>query len=178
MVSCPSCKSSIFLHDKSVEVIGMFSDLSPEPSLLKLRDPIIIDKKTYLPLGKVRYAYGRGFWEEWFLKGEDNREYWLSIDEGDFVLEHKMSITLPFKSPHIVKVGRRYGDFLATEKGKGECVGFEGELPQLIEVGRVHYYLHLSRGGGKLVTVEFTDGVDQIFMGEWIDPLTIKRVHA
>lgn len=178
MVECPSCKSSIFLHDKSVEAIGEFSALSPEPSLLKLRNPIVINSKTYLPLGKIRYAYGRGFWEEWFLKSEDNHEYWLSVDEGDFVLEKKKTIPLPFKSPHVVKVGKRYGAYLATEIGEGRCVGFEGELPRFITVNKVHKYIHLSEGAGKLVTVEFTDGIDDIFEGEWIDPLEIKRVYS
>lgn len=178
LVQCSSCGSSIFLEDEGVAHIGETSTLSPEPSLLKLNDPIRIKNQTYVPLGKVRYAYGRGFWEEWFLKSDDNREYWLSIDEGDFVLEHKMSISLPFKSPHVVKVGKRYGDFLATEKGKGKCVGFEGELPMVITLGKVHQYIHLSKGGGKLVTVEFTNQVDEIFVGEWIDPLTIKRVYS
>jgi len=145
---------------------------------VKLHDPIIINKKTYLPLGKIRYAYGRGFWEEWFLKGEDNSEYWLSVDEGDFALERKRTLRLPFKSPHIVKVGKRYGNYLATEIGKGKCVGFEGELPHRIEVGKVHNYIHLSRGGGELVTIEFTDGIDEVFEGAWIDPLKIKKVNA
>jgi hypothetical protein len=158
--------------------IGESSSLSPEPSLLKLHDPILLHKKNYTPLGKVRYSYGRGFWEEWFLKGEENREYWLSIDEGDFVLQQKVQMPLPFTSPHGLSVGEQYGEFLVTEIGEGRCVGFEGELPMELNIGREHHYLHLSRGGGNLVTVEFTEGVDAIFKGEWIDPLEIKRLYS
>jgi hypothetical protein len=102
----------------------------------------------------------------------------LSIDEGDFVLEKRAEISLPFKSPHVVKVGKRYGSYLVTEVGTGECVGFEGELPFPINIGKTYNYLHLSKGGGNLITVEFTDGVDKIFQGKWIDPLTIKRVYS
>jgi hypothetical protein len=178
LVACPSCSSSIFLSDEGVKLIGKASSLSPEPSLIKLHDPIIIENKNYLPLGKIRYAYGRGFWEEWFLKGENNQEFWLSIDEGDFVLEKQTELSLPFQSPHVVRVGRRYGNYLATEVGKGECVGFEGELPFPINIGKIHKYMHLSKGGGNLVTIEFTDGVDKIFQGKWIDPLSIKRVYS
>jgi DNA-directed RNA polymerase subunit RPC12/RpoP len=177
LLACHSCGSSIFLEDESVKRIGEASVLSPEPSLLALHDPIIIYNKRYLPLGKVRYAYGRGFWEEWFLKGEDNREYWLSIDEGDFVLEYKTTISLPFKSFQRVEVGKKYGQYMLSEKGKGTCVGFEGELPKTIEIGKVHHYLHLSKGGGNLVTVEYGDGNQQTFIGKWIDPLAIKRVY-
>ena len=178
LVACNSCKSSIFLSDEGAELIGKASTLSPEPSLIKLHDPIIIDNKNYLPLGKVRYAYGRGFWEEWFLKGENNREFWLSIDEGDFVLEKRAEISLPFKTPRIVRVGKRYGQYLATEIGEGVCVGYEGELPSPINIGKTHNYIHLSKGGGNLVTVEFSDEIDKIFQGRWIDPLTIKRVYS
>ena len=146
--------------------------------MLKLRDPIVINKKTYIPLGKVRYSYGRGFWEEWFLKGEDNREYWLSIDEGDFVLQHKTSMSLPFQSPHSIRVGSKHGEFMVSEKGEGTCVGFEGELPEKVELEKKHYYLHLSKGGGNLVTVEYGVGTNKIFTGRWIDPLEIKRLYG
>jgi DNA-directed RNA polymerase subunit RPC12/RpoP len=60
LVECPACKSSIFLEDESVKVIGKASTLSPEPSLLNIGEPIIIDKREYLPLGKIRYSFGRG----------------------------------------------------------------------------------------------------------------------
>jgi len=178
LVACRSCNSSIFLNDEGAKLIGEASVLSPEPSLIKLHSPIRIDNKEYLPLGKIRYSYGRGFWEEWFLRGEQNREFWLSIDEGDFVLEKKVNMPLPFKSPFIVKAGKRYGGYIATEIGKGECVGFEGELPFTVNIGEIHHYMHLSKGGGHLVTVEFTDGIDKIFQGEWIDPLNIESIYS
>ena len=177
-MACQSCGSSIFLDDEGTRLIGKASTLSPEPSLLKLHDPIIVNNNNYLPIGKIRYSYGRGFWEEWFLKDNQNRSFWLSIDEGDFVLEKQTEINLPFKSPHAVRVGRRYGNYIATEVGEGSCVGFEGELPFAIELGKKHQYIHLSKGGGNLVTVEFTDGVDSVFQGKWIDPLSIKRVYS
>ena len=175
---CSSCGSSIFLEDETVRHIGEQSTLSPEPSLLKLHDPIVIENKTYMPLGKIRYSYGRGFWEEWFLKGEGNREFWLSVDEGDFVLEEKTEMTLPFKTPYGVRVGGKYGAYTVSERGEGRCVGFEGELPEMIEIGKTHYYLHLSKGSGNLVTVEYGSEITQIFRGKWIDPMSIKRVYG
>jgi hypothetical protein len=175
LVECPSCKSSIFLEDDSIKLIGKASTLSPEPSLIKIAEPIVIDKKSYMPLGKIRYSYGRGFWEEWFLKGDDSREYWLSIDEGDFALEKPMNIPLPFKTPNRLKVGKKYGKYIVTEIGVGECVGFEGELPKVINIGDTHKYIHLSKGGADLVTVEYRDNQMSTYVGEWIDPFSIKR---
>jgi len=178
LVQCPACKSSIFLEDEGAKVIGTASTLSPEPSLINLHDPIIIDNQNYLPLGKIRYSYGRGFWEEWFLTNEQNREFWLSIDEGDFVLEHRIQLTLPFQNINRLTIGKAYGEYIVTEIGEGECVGFEGELPKQITIGKKHRYVHLSKGGSSLMTVESSDEGIEIFQGNWIDPFEIQKVYG
>jgi len=174
LVKCRSCGSSIFLEDDAVKLIGESALLAPEPSLIQLHKPFTYKNTNYLPLGKIRYSYGRGFWEEWFLKDEKNKEYWLSIDEGDFTLQKKVKIDLPFGHPSSVKVGKKYAAYLVSEKGSGKCVGFEGELPEEIKIDEQHHYLHLSAGGGNLLTVEYTAHKIETFKGMWIDPLEIK----
>ena len=178
LIVCNSCKSTLFLNPKgNILRLGDFSELSPEPSLVKLHEAIKIDNQVYLPLGKIRYSYGRGFWEEWFLKGAKNREFWLSIDEGDFVLQQRIKMSLPFKNPREVVVGKEYSRYIATEKGWGKCVGFEGELPERIKLDAVHYYIHLSRGEGKLLTVEYeNEQVTESYTGQWIVPFSIEKV--
>ena len=185
LVKCLSCGSSIFLEDDVVKLIGESSVLSPEPSLIELHKAFTYKNKSYLPLGKIRYSYGRGFWEEWFLKGERNKEFWLSIDEGDFVLQEKVKLSLPFKRDSSFTVGAKYGQYIVTEKGQGRCVGFKGELPDEIHIGDVHQYVHLTQGGGNLMTLEFSNQKTktfnnqkvQTFKGKWIDPLDIEIQH-
>ncbi len=178
LIKCSSCNSSIFLEDDAVKVIGQSSVLSPEPSLIQLHKAFTYKKKSYLPIGKIRYSYGRGFWEEWFLKDASNKEFWLSIDEGDFVLQEKVKLPLPVKSTSAFTVGAKYGKYLVTEKGEGTCVGFEGELPKNINTFQKHQYVHLSLGYGKLVTIEFTKELIETFRGEWIDPLEIEVQYS
>ena len=178
LIKCASCGSSIFLGDEAAKLIGKSSVLAEEPSLLQLHKPFKYKSKHYIPIGKIRYSYGRGFWEEWFLKDESNKEYWLSIDEGDFVLQEKIKLSLPFKSSKDLNIGKRYGKHVVTEKGEGRCVGFEGELPQEIHLDETHHYVHLSEGMGKLLTVEFSNTLTEMFKGEWIDPLEIEVLHA
>lgn len=174
LVKCRSCGSSIFLEDESAKLTGEQSVLSPEPSLIRLNQAFEYHDVTYTPLGKIRYSYGRGFWEEWFIKNQNNKTLWLSIDEGDFVLQEKMKLSLPFKSSTNFKVGSNYGNYTVTEIGVGTCVGFEGELPESIEINEEHKYIHLSQGHGNLVTLEFTENETQTYKGKWINPLEIK----
>jgi DNA-directed RNA polymerase subunit RPC12/RpoP len=181
IIECPSCKSTIFLGDEVAKVIGEASVLSPEPSLIKLHETFEYEKRRFLPIGKIRYRYDRGFWEEWLLKRDDNQAFWLSIDEGDFALEKEEKKNfLGSIDIETLKVGKFIDDFLVSEMGFGECVGFEGELLEPIKIGQKHGYIHLSADAGKLITIEYDlyDKTKQIklFKGEWIDPFLIKRV--
>ncbi|CAA6804199.1 MAG: Unknown protein [uncultured Sulfurovum sp.] len=177
LIKCQSCNSSIFLEDESVKVIGERSVLSTEPSLIHLHKMFKLNDKTFMPLGKIRYDYGRGFWEEWFLKDDNNKEFWLSIDEGNFVLEEKIKLVLPFKNFQQFKLGKKYNNYLVTEKGFGICVGFEGELPKEIKMNAKHQYVHLSAGYNKLLSIEFNEEGIEVFQGEWLNPLDIEVLY-
>ena len=178
MTQCPSCKSTIFLEDEGSLKIGKESVLTNEPSLLKLHQQIKIDNKILFTLGKLRYQYGRGFWEEWFLNDDDGRVYYLSVDEGDFVLEYPKAIKLPMENILDAKVGRRYGQFVVQERGFGECIGFEGELPKDVKIGQRIFYLQLSFGYGNIVTAEYANSQISTYEGKWVDAFKIEVLNG
>jgi hypothetical protein len=130
-----------------------------------------------MPVGKIRYSYGRGFWEEFFLKRDDKKEWWLSIDEGDFALEQKVDIKIlgdiDFDS---LRVGRFIKDYMVTEMGSGKVEGFAGEIPEPIELGLTHNYIHLSGAGSELLTIEYDTLGKELYQGNWIDPFLIERL--
>ena len=176
LLECPSCRSTIFLDDEVARVRGDSSALTEEPSLIKLHQLFKFESHSYLPVGKIRYSYGRGFWEEWFLKRNDGASWWLSIDEGDFVLEREVSLDLigDFDVDNL-KIGNFVGDFMVTEIATGECKGFAGELPEPIEIGAKHGYIHFQGEAGELLTLEYSaNGEKKLFRGRWIDPFEIE----
>jgi len=182
LIACRSCKSSIFLEDDGSINVGQSSTLTQEPSFLHLNEAIEIEGKIYIPLGFVRYSYGRGFWEEWFLKSIEGYEFWLSVDEGDMVLETRANLEKKFTSfSKIDDLSRhkRYDGYVVSEIGIGECVGFEGELPRRIDIAKRHKYAHLSKGGTTNVTIEEDEeGNKSYFIGNWIDIFSIKKVQS
>jgi len=177
LLQCSACGSTIFLEDDGTKSLGETSTLAPEPSLLSLHTPIRIDEEIYTPIGKIRYSYGRGFWEEWCMLNNEQRIFWLSIDEGDFALETKATVNLRIPSLSHVTIGKQYGKYIATEKGYGECIGFTGELPHTIALGQKYYYVHFSQGDGVLLTAEGRYNNYETFLGRWIDPLKIQKVY-
>jgi len=177
LVQCSSCKSNIFLENDAVHLAGESSVLAPEISILILNTPFFYKQKTYLPLGKIRYSYGRGFWEEWWIKDTQNNEYWLSIDEGDLALQQKVEVTYTDSILEQLHVGLVTSDaWIVTELDTAKCEGFEGSLPKKITIGSSYTYAHLSGKGAKLRTLELIEGKLEAYEGNWISPFDIGKV--
>ena len=173
LVKCPSCGSNVFLEDDAVKLMGESSILSKEPSLLSLHTPIEVEGVEYTPIGHIRYKTGIYAWDEWWcISGKGG--YWISVDDGDYILEKEIEYSLPTKNPDDFTLGREFGEWMVTEVGEGECEGFEGEIPDLILPGKKYRYAHLSKSDGSMMTVEFDEEGAYLFIGKWIDPYEIK----
>ncbi|MDQ7084181.1 MAG: DUF4178 domain-containing protein [Sulfurovum sp.] len=177
LVLCDSCKSTIFLENDATRLAGDSSVLSPEISIIHLNIPFMYAQKQYLPLGKIRYSYGRGFWEEWWLKDSANKEYWMSIDEGDVVLEQSITLdSKPIEWSSLV-VGQILWDaWLVTELGTATCEGFEGSLPKYVSKGSAYAYAHLSGKDAQLMTLENANDGLEAYQGKWISLFDIKEM--
>jgi len=176
LTRCNSCKSTIFLEDDAVKNLGLMNLLSDESSPLKLQQKFRYDKHEYLPIGKIRYAYELGFWEEWFVLDEKQNPSWISVDEGNLILEksfglQKSEIEELIKKSRLRRTvtvqGKKYR---VTEKDEGICQGFEGELPRAIKFGTKLNYLHLSSLEENLhITLEEEEGEYMAYIGRWLD---------
>jgi len=174
LVKCVSCKSTIFLEDGTSVLTGDRSALAEEPSLIEIGSSFEYNKVSYLPIGMVRYSYGRGFWEEWWLKDSKGESWWLSVDEGDMVLERLIANPYKDVASFDVSLGDKFGDWFVSEIGTGVCEGFEGSLPKEIEIGTAHKYIHLSSHDAKLRTIEIRPLGTEVYEGRWIDIFDIR----
>ena len=177
LVQCASCKSSIFLENDATRLAGDSPVLAPEISIIELNKPFFYDHKSYLPLGKIRYTYGRGFWEEWWVKDTQNNDYWLSVDEGDLVLQKKVEANYPADFFESLRIGQSSsGNWIVTELGTAVCEGFEGSLPKKVVKGSTYKYAHLSGKNAELKTLELSDNGLEAYRGKWISPFDIGKI--
>ncbi len=170
---CDYCGSSIFLEDDAVRLAGKQSVPSQEPSLIQLQQPFVYKHQSYLPIGHIRYSYGKGFWDEWWVINNAGQGIWLTVDEGDFAFQK------PTKAPKNIhfdqlSIDTKVGDWLVTERGHAVCQGYEGELPELVKEGDEFDYVDLSKRGGKLLSLEFTEQGIKAYKGFWLDPFDIQ----
>ena len=90
-------------------------------------------------LGRVRYGYEMGYWDEWYLALDDGSTAWVSEDERELTLERLKTD----QTPNISYAETQPGDNLrlgkktlqVAEKGVARCEGSEGQFdPALLHV--------------------------------------------
>jgi len=177
LIQCISCKSTIFLEDDATRLSGDSSVLSEELSLIELNQPFFYQQKSYMPIGLIRYSYGRGFWEEWWVKDIANNAYWLSVDEGDFILQKEVDTLLSIEEFDALYLNTPlHNGWIVTEKGTATCEGFSGSLPKVVKKGSQYEYVHLTGKDGELQTIEKVNQKLQTYQGKWLSPFDIGKI--
>ena len=181
LVVCDHCRSILYLRRNSVDKLGTQAELAEHPSLLKLYHRFRYRNLMLEPVGMLRYGYGRGFWEEWWCLESGGGGHWISVDEGDFVIEEKQQgVSADLPRPDALTVGGKIelldARWTVTELGTATFQGLEGELPEVIDAKRSFRYAHLERPGRQIITLEYDEPAKppDIYLGEWMDPFEIK----
>jgi len=179
LVACSYCDSNVFLEDDAVKLAGKQGVMADYPSLIQMHGNFRYRSWQFMAVGRARFDYGQGFWDEWWVTGGDGEGRWLSVDEGDMALEEPVEIERT-PSPFELAPGNSLTiegvDLLVTEHGRATCLGVQGELPEALNVGDSYRYFHLSGQGGLLYTLELDRGRAALHRGLWIDPFEIEAL--
>lgn len=179
LVACAYCDSNVLLEDDAVRLAGKSGVMADLPSLIQMHGNYRYRGWQFMAVGRARFDYGQGSWDEWWVMGNDGEGRWLAVDEGDFALEEQVETeAIPSAFELVPGKGVTIGDekLLVTEQGRAECIGIEGELPEKLSVGDRYTYFHLSGEGGRIYTLEIDRGRAALHRGHWIDPFEIEAL--
>ena len=178
LVVCGHCKTSIIVDEKAARVAGKMAVLAQTPGPLFVGGAGKIRGKRFEVVGRVRYGYAKGFWDEWYLRFEDGKAAWISEDEYNFTLEVlRTDIQTPVdfaqaKPGDVAKVGDT--TYHIDEKDVANCEGGEGQLPFSIAADQKVPFLEMS-AGRRFCTLEYElDGGVRVFVGKRIKVGSIR----
>jgi len=137
-----------------------------------------LEGTRFVVMGRVRYGYDRGFWDEWLLRldaPDGQLEMWLTEDDHELAAELErgrqvLPSTPPggFRPGQTIPIGEHV--FVVEEVGHAECIGLEGQLPESFELGETYDYVDGSTAdGAHTVGIEFDEDQPMVYVGEWID---------
>ena len=183
MVTCPSCGTTLYLDDQAARLAGDQGVLHELPAPIGLGEDFRHGPIRLTPLGFLRYDYGPGTWDEYWCIDPKGEGIWLSVDEGEMVLQAPIpQINAPKTSPHL-RLGHQISfqglDWTITEIGTAKLIGWRGELPFAAYLNAQHSYLNCSRGN-RLLSAELwprEDGTQGSHwsLGQWLDPYDIRK---
>lgn len=169
---CSYCGASLSVQDSGVDLTGKVAKLAAYPSRLSVGAHGRVKGRAFAVLGRVRYQYADGFWDEWFVQFDNQQVGWIEEDESDITLIFKSKLTTPlppFDQVHVgswISVGN--DRMFVSEKGHGQVVGAEGEVAQAPAPGRPMQYID-GNAGGKAIRLVIDEQGITLHTGEPIE---------
>nr|WP_214648233.1 DUF4178 domain-containing protein [Novosphingobium aerophilum] len=143
--TCPYCQTLI-LHDaRGVEEVGKVAVLPFDVSPIQLGTVLRPGDQRLTVVGRVRWAWSGGSWNEWLAQADDGTPCWLGEAAGLYMLtvEAQQWLDLPELRDFVaggpitpglaVQLGARR--LVASDIKEVECLGSEGDLPLPTQVG-------------------------------------------
>ena len=171
-IVCEYCGNAVYWDKEKIRDAGKQSIL-PEGFTRLFRGATgRLRHRRFIVLGRVRYSFGKGFWDEWFLEFTDGAISWLTEDNHELALQTRYKgKNLP--SLEALKPGKRFAvrdiDFVVHEVGHAECLGVEGDLPREIMTGETYPFSDASSLDGRFILgIEYDKDPPTLFLGQWL----------
>ena len=174
---CDNCDTTLYLEEDIVRQ-GKRAKVAQPKSGMAVGKAGRVEGRGLELVGRARFQYDSGYWDEWYVVFDDGTEGWLVEDGRSYTLEEQLAELPEGASPNM-GVGDQIivGDitYEVREKGLTTCVGGEGQLPRNIEPLAVYLYMDCSEinGTGRLLFEFEEDGTGEAFVGLAVDPSTI-----
>ena len=170
-VVCSYCDTVSGVRDKTLNPTGKMANLSEAPSIFKVGVRGSLKGSHFEVLGRLRYSYDSGFWDEWYLKFANGKAGWLTEEEGECTLFYKAPI-LGETDVENVRVARKSlvngTSVFITEIQSASISGGEGQLNYAIVPGAKVDHIE-GTANGELYSVEVWDNELEIHKGHAID---------
>ncbi|MBT8153188.1 DUF4178 domain-containing protein [Epibacterium ulvae] len=178
MVTCSSCGTSLFLSDQAAEQAGEQGAMHDVPMLFGLGSHLRMGRDTYNIVGHARFSYGRGTWDEFCALNSAGAPLWISVDEGDIILQEEVRRAKWPRYDGYLKLGKVIsydgGGYRVVEDGKGECIALRGSFDEPLYVGEIYRYVNLQGENGDLLSAEIDGDQYAWFVGRWFDPFEVE----
>lgn len=178
MITCASCNTTLLLEDAGARVAGEQGVLHEVPMLFGLGDRLRIQKNSYEILGHARFSYGRGTWDEFWAVDQQAQPLWISVDEGDLILQRSLERGSWPRYDGYLRLGATLSyqgqSFRVQEEGHGTCIGLRGSFGHSLTVGESYRFLNLQGEDGDVLSAEVEGNSYEWFLGQWIDPFEVE----
>ena len=172
-IVCQYCGNAVYWDGGKIKDAGKQSILAEGFTRLYRGATGRLEGKRFTVMGRVRYSFGKGFWDEWFLEFDDGAIGWLTEDNHELAIQTRSSAAKKIPPMETIVPGKAVTfmkkKFIFQEKGQAECIGVEGDLPIEVKTGERYAFADASSPDGRYIFgIEFDDDPPALFIGRWL----------
>jgi hypothetical protein len=169
MVACKYCDTVSEITDEGLDPTGKTAKLAPLPTRFRVGQRGAWRGRPFTVLGRVRYGYEEGVWDEWYFAFDDGDAGWLEEEDGEYTLSRSEKLRTPAPAFDQVRVGTSFDvngyPFFVTERCRASIAGAEGQLFYKVIPGRPVAFLD-GNVGGKSAYLEYTEDAIEFGVGD------------
>jgi len=167
--ACPFCKAILVRHDVDLEKVGEVADLPQDASPIQLMSSGQVDNRAFVVIGRIRYEWEQGSWNEWHLLFNGQDSGWLSDAQLEYAVSFPAQSTEKFPGPDDLPRGRVFQlggtQYMVTHLTRAKYVGFEGELPFRTDERDTISFADLRTHDGRFGTIDYSEDPPLLFLG-------------
>ncbi len=185
--TCAYCQTLVRRGAGTVEAVGTVAALPPDVSPIQIGTTTTHDGIAATVVGRVRWGWTDGSWNEWFLRAADGRAFWLGEAMGMYMLTSEYPAVLdvpaiknfadgnPMARDCTVKAGGKW--LTATDIKEARCLGSEGDLPFATLPGRTLLNVDFRGAEGEALSVQRDADGTTAWLGVWTDLAGLKPAN-
>ncbi|MGQ9916651.1 MAG: DUF4178 domain-containing protein [Bryobacteraceae bacterium] len=181
--ACPYCHSILVRHDVDLEKVGIVADLPPDASPIQLLTEGIFDNRRFTVIGRIRYEWEQGGWNEWHILFNDQSTGWLSDAQAEYAVSFLVAPPAPLPGPDQIRPGNMLrisgAPFYVTHLTPVRYIGFEGELPFATTDRSEFLTADLRTSDARFATIDYSETPPLLFAGRLVsfDELRLSNLR-
>lgn len=158
---CEYCNSTLLKDAESVKDIGKMGEVLEDYSPIQLGTSGLVNGVHFTVIGRIQLRYDAGFWNEWYVLGDDGLPGWLSDASGQYVFTRSTEANPRLPGFAQFRPGKpllhKGKTFYASDIRTASCTAGQGELPFTVGKGWQAQVVDL-RSGRDFITLDYSEG--------------------
>lgn len=181
--ACPYCRSILVRHDVDLEKVGIVADLPPDASPIQLFTEGVFDNRRFTVIGRIRYEWEQGGWNEWHILFSDQSTGWLSDAQAEYAVSFLAAAPGPLPRQDQIRPGQMLHisgvPFHVTHLTRVRYIGFEGELPFTTTDRSEFLTADLRTSDARFATIDYSEAPPLLFAGRFVsfDELRLSNLR-
>ncbi len=173
-VTCMYCQTLIRRDDAAFTEIGKTAILPFDVSPIQIGTHGSWHTFQFTVVGRVRWGWSDGSWNEWFLDCSDGTARWLAEAMGSYMLTAQYSADFEMPGQRGVQIILDGHTFTASDVKIAQCLGSDGELPLSTLVGTSMTSVDFRSGSNVALSVQQSDAQVRGWLGHNMELAELK----